>query len=588
MSGTMFDRALRASMDRVTGEPLWFDQWAATVIECDRAFAAAGIVDHTVRATAATARLVSDPVANLMAAEFTAINSQALTTVQREEARLAGRTALRFATHAAARNASGVKLAVLLGIERELTPAPPPDQPLHSAMADWRIAVAACGLSHPGPSVHLSAAIATNQVLLLSHCLQLLDRVESISVATDMSRLRAGVEASRESWRQARADFKFATFGGRPHDADALSTRRLAAAVDSRNAALVSNRSAEQVLHAVLQSGFAGNLVAGLVVGRSSPDVALPVINAAHQLQQIVDPLPDDPFRDVPLPAAPVLTAAAPEPTREVPTSYEPGAGVLVEPVRLTPASEIELAKRRDVGILAHAALACDPVASSITSSVSEGELRGLAADGRQAQAQMVVSALPASRGAQRSVLWFNKEEALQAAVVELMEATARWNPDKSRWLTYATATAGWAAKHWIRDDANLPLPFDTDSMPANLADPGLTPAEVAERSEARTEAAHLVEWIKRQGEGELTAVTAQVLLARHGLDGQPPRTFGQVAAELGFSEATARRYCKEGLQVLRQAGPFPESTQPPAVSSRAQIENRRRRPTPHRTTPTR
>lgn len=575
-------------MDRVTGEPLWFDQWGATAIECDRAFAAAGILDHTVRATAATARLVSDPVPNLMAAEFAAVTHQSLTVVQKEAARLAGRNALRFATHAAASSSSGAQVAVLVGIERELTPAPRPDHALDSAISDWRIAVAACGRSRQGPSAHLSAAIATNQALLLTHTLQLFDRVEATSLDTDMSRLRAGVEASLESWRQARADFRFAAFEEAPHDADALSTRRLAAAVGSRQAALTGNRSAQHVLTALLETGLAGNLVAGLVIGLTSPEAALPVINSAHQLQQIVDPLPDHSFRDIHIPVAPPLTPAAPEPTGEAPTLNIQRAGIHAEPVRLTAASESELAKRRDVGILANAALAGDRVASSITSNVSEGELRGLVDDGRQAQAQMVVSALPASKGQHRSVLWFNKEEALQAAVVELMEATSRWNPDKSRWLTYATATAGWAAKHWIRGDVNLPAPLDSDSMRVNLADPGVTPAEVAEHREARTEAAHLVEWIKRQGEGELTAVTAQVLLARHGLDGQPPKTFSQVAAELGFSEATARRYFTEGIQVLREAGPIPESTPPPAVSSRAQTENRRRRPTPHRPSPTR
>src|SRR5699024_3192567 len=108
----------------------------------------------------------------------------------REEARLAGRTALRFVTHAAARNASGAQLAVLLGIERELTSASATAQALDSAIGDWRIAVATCGRSYQGPSAHLSAAIATNQVLLLTHTLQLLDRVEATSADMDMSRLR--------------------------------------------------------------------------------------------------------------------------------------------------------------------------------------------------------------------------------------------------------------------------------------------------------------------------------------------------------------------------------------------------------------
>src|SRR5699024_4393817 len=121
-----------------------------------------------------------------------------------------------------------------------------------------------------------------------------------------------------------------------------------------------------------------------------SQHAALPAINAAHQLGLITDPLPAAPFRDKPstkaAPERSKLPVAEPEPEgskwgNAASVRETSGSGIKVDPVHLTPAVEMDLARRRDVGILADAALAGIPAARDITAGVGEDQLGRLAAD---------------------------------------------------------------------------------------------------------------------------------------------------------------------------------------------------------------
>lgn len=229
----------------------------------------------------------------------------------------------------------------------------------------------------------------------------------------------------------------------------------------------------------------------------------------------------------------------------------------------LTREVEAVLAARRDVGVLAQAALDGDPQARELTREVNVEQLARLVTDGREATAQMVASVIPAIHRAHRAMPRWLVADSVQDTAVALLEAARRWDPVKSRWLTFAIRNAGFTTTHSRRDSYKVPVPVSVtgDILHPDHSTSSAPPPEPEEALNGRLqdgERAHLMHQVRRLDPDVLAPSMLEVLLAYHGLDGHPARNFEEIAAEHSMSATTARRRYRAGIEILRLQLPTP------------------------------
>lgn len=370
------------------------------------------------------------------------------------------RAVVAMATHAARRNAlTNPSAALLEGVERAaLRQAPAPQQlgDLESALSRWISVVGAVG---PRATPQVAAVIGRQQAALLLTTRHLVSKMTSAAAAEiDADRLLGQLDESLSHWRQAIAGWARSPepVTVSTQDATALSM----AAVELRDA-LTRRTATNETLAALLRSGVAGNL---LVAAAVDQDPASTLVASADQLDAVASQAADT---TIPIElvdnAADDITA-----NRTAPHSTRPTAAVkysTVEPpsvaaVELTPDLERELAARRDVGVVAQAALSGIPAAKGLLPHASVAELSALVSAGRQAVGTLVASVQPA--------IWSRvhrfrgePDERFAVGAVAVTAAAHRWDPARSRWLSFAIQSTDWAQATYYKNRAGLPIPMN-------------------------------------------------------------------------------------------------------------------------------
>ena len=170
------------------------------------------------------------------------------------------------------------------------------------------------------------------------------------------------------------------------------------------------------------------------------------------------------------MPTAPALPRVALQ--RPVPRSVEVWEPPAVDALSLTPVVEAELARRRDAGVAAQAALDGVAEARALLPEATASELAGLVWEGRQAVGVLVASVQPA--------IWSrvhryrgDLEEKFAEAAAQVAAAAHRWDPQRARWLSYAILTSEWALTAQHRQLGGLPIPVRMEDTPAQRFTPG-------------------------------------------------------------------------------------------------------------------
>ncbi len=468
------------------------------------------------------------------------------------------RTVVAMVTHAARRNALTNPVAALLeGVERAAlrrVPIPQELDEMESALSRWSSVVAAVGRN---ATPQVAAAIGRQQAGLLQLTRRLVSRMSPGPAAElGANRLIVQLDESSARWRQS------ITGWTRSSERSALSMQDMTglsmAAVELRTA-LTGRAATGETLMALLRSGVAGNL---LVAAALTPDPASRLVASAEQLESVVVRIIDAnrPVELVSTPADDTVAGTSAQPRPAAPPVMSSAVEVpSVEAVELTPYLERELAARRDIGVIAHAALSGIPAAKGLLPHASQAELSDLAADGRHAVGVLVASVQPAIWSRVRR---FHGEldERFAVGAVAVAAAAHRWDPRRSRWLSYSLKVSEWAQAGYFRDYARLPVPVDmnVDSRhradervidPRYLVGESPDPAAVAVVAVDGHRAAELV--------GRLPWPSNQILREAMGFgpSGQPV-ALEAISRRLDMPSTTVRRHMRRGLaRVQAQLG---------------------------------
>lgn len=216
---------------------------------------------------------------------------------------------------------------------------------------------------------------------------------------------------------------------------------------------------------------------------------------------------------------------------------------------------EVELAQRRDAGIIAQAALDGDATARCLSTKVRDDELEHLASGGRAAVAQLVASMIPAMESTNRWIPRHERPDALQNAAVDIASAAARWDPRKgARWLTFAWRSSWWASTDSRKelDVRPVPVEFTTDTLGRPLQEAAPGPEEALIRHLEQAEQRHLVHQIRTLDADKIRPDLLATVLEYHGLGSEPPKTFAEIAREHDSSTSTVGRRYHEAMAILR------------------------------------
>jgi len=162
-----------------------------------------------------------------------------------------------------------------------------------------------------------------------------------------------------------------------------------------------------------------------------------------------------------------------------------------------------------------------------------------------------------------------DRSDAVQSAAVDVTKAAMRWDPTKSaRWLTFAWNTSQWASTDSRKaiDVRPIPHEFDMDTLGRPLHNSEPDPEQSLLGNLERSEQRHLLHQIRTLDADEIRQDLLAVVVRYHGLDGDPPRNFTQIAKDRDISASTVTRQYHEAIEVLRGLFPTTHAT-PPAAS---------------------
>lgn len=343
----------------------------------------------------------------------------------------------------------------------------------------------------------IARALALSQASLADDLARSLGRVESPSASFDTQRLAGLAEESKAGWM--RAANGWAKEGARvatspPQDIrlgvalrELHQARRVAVTDPVEQVVAIAAANPGKAVAAALSQyhphrdlDHADRLADALSVLAHNPD-----LRAATQTPEV---------RQVAVPAAQELES--PTPQREVTEAVAPSSTPDVGRVApLTRDQQQAAADRRDLGVLAQAALDGREDARQATAGLPETMLHELAHDGQFATATLVASVVPMTY----SLSSGRSEDARQAAHLEVTSSAYRWDPTRGvPWPSYAYRTIEWAysnagmrEKH--HQEAQIPIPTagldgDENTLRRELfVSPDATPEVDARIDSART-----------------------------------------------------------------------------------------------------
>lgn len=255
----------------------------------------------------------------------------------------------------------------------------------------------------------------------------------------------------------------------------------------------------------------------------------------------------------------------------------------------LTKDEEAVLARRIEAGLAARAALCGELRAPA---GATPGDLEAVARDGREAFAELIERNLPLIGYVVNPIArstGLEREDLDQEGMVGMLEAAWRFDPAKASFATCAIPwirMRAWDEAVTVHGSLGLPARRARRWRRAVAAHAELTERlartptseEVAEqagesgavvrslltfRPACRLGPDHDVPQPPLTADGEdapdlgallrrLTPVQRRILALRHGIDGHPELTTGEIAERLGCSPSTVRRYEQSALATLR------------------------------------
>lgn len=481
--------------------------------------------------------------------------------------------ALSLLTHVTDRNPDAAG-RLLAQVEKELLTPNNLAPDLDAALLNWTAAVT----SRPF-NTQTALRVAAFQHRLLRHGDATLTQVIDTDTGEPDSRIAAIVATAHEAWKSA-------------HDTLAQQARAQRVPNQSRLELGMAQADLQKALRkepdhikrlvALARADFGGNLAAAQALHTAQPHQSLlaashALIDAAdHLTQERLQLRPTEPSKaHVTLPEGITVTTTAADTPAAAGTRPTPPTGVVDPDLRLTREIEVELAGRRDVGVVAQAALAGDPQARELMShrGVSDDELQQLHVAGETALAQMVVSVRPVityAHSSPQSQARFDDET--QNATIRMLAAARKWDPNHesgTRWLTMAFRVAETSRKEAARRSVTRRLQtssLDIGTVAQDVPAQELGPEDLTVNRRNRAEQAQQL----RDVVADITSTNRHVgavLTARFGLSDQPPKTRDQIANELGMSPSSVNAHMNAGLLDIHE-----RLTPPPTLSDIAEL----------------
>lgn len=587
----LLEEAERAAREALHNGSVTLSEWALVANVCARTLSQHGLEDPAVSRAAQLAPVVTSPSEATSASSsslvqaFMAAQDVELRSEDREKTRDQARRSLLFATHAAARSAGGIGQVLLGAVERELLDpvgGVVRAEPFERSLSRWRDALGqeATHLTSP----HMALAIAHTQQEILSLGKGLVSRVDENPAAPgSLDRMLRGIDASNEAWQTASQKWRSELRRG-VLDVDTGQVAHLSLAVQDVRSALRMQLSPSEQLEALVSTGFGGNIVATILTASEDRWQAESLVGAARSLDQVGESLigqsAGPPFTDremiAVLPpereavAASIDQSHAPVQERG---PIEPPApskrAVEAQGIMLDVEIENELARRRDIGVWARAALDGDPTAKMVGPHVSEPDLERLVEGGRHAQATLVASAMGIIGKNARNIHWNRdlRNERFQDGAVDMAAAAQKWDPSKSRWFTYATYVAQWAHAHAGRRSYKNPIPAELDDSAKVMHVPG-----------SNTEANALDSLMTQEVRDQVRKLPPQmqtIVESRLGLDGHEKKSQVEIGEELGISATSVSRGYVAALATLKRNMDAPEQGTATPQSSIEELQQR-------------
>ena len=543
-----------------SGETFSLIEWNQVAKACQTALERVGPRDEAVDSAVAVGRIIpqSDGAALLD------LHPLAVEVLDTAGANVAGhvRGTLAMVTHAARRGRLPAHVDTMLaGVEaRALSPAAEPTE-ISAMLAKWPNTLAAmqgAGAFHPA----VAMAISHVQAELLQQSIRQLDLVVAARGGLlDVERFRGQLQASCDAWQATRRDLKEQWPGGFSPDQVRVARTVSVLSVELRDCVRTQTLVGPAERFEVLtRSEQAGNLQIAAMIAPVVADMRVreELLGAAATLQMATSTILSNTRGDLVVGRDPTPAAAAASPGPAVVVAPGPAAPVLAMPaaddIQLSGEATVELARRRDAGVVAAAALDGVPAAAALADGASPAELAGLVDDGRRACGQLMASVLRLIAWRLRRRGMGNDEECFASIVADVAVAAHNWDPTRSSWSSYVVNKTDWGLAAYWRDTYRQPIPVSMDSEedrfqfgalnPALLADPGPTPEETVTAGADAARAAWLV--------SRFAYPRSVILQGALGTDGAEPASATQIAARLEMPVSTVRYHLRQGMASLR------------------------------------
>lgn len=533
------------------GTPVHIEDWAETIRSCDELLDGR---DPAVRhASVLVPLLVDEPRRRDVAAPsvpgLNRASGERLTRQERQQVRLVALHVTRAATNGVENPAARLLLS---GVERRLLqPTSGSMDGFEGGLREWSSAVAG---SVESMTPAMALAVCRTQRALMRRAADLMGEFE-VTDGVGHERLQAAVEASRLSWEDA-------------YDAWRSMVPRQATASGEVGRATVAVRLAArqagdaEKLMGFLGTGFGGNLMAAMAVTppemrRSSGLVLAAVtLETRSDLATTIEPRPasrSEPAEERSRRLGPAVRFTADSSRSPLVRALGSSSPDPEWPRIEDHAALVELAGRRDAGVIAAAARSGVAEAQALTGGASPSELDALVERGRLARAAIVVSGVAAVKHWSRRIppdLSHARQEFVAEASLRMAEIVDRWDPRRASWGWFAYQEAGY--EFW---DSNRRRARSREVVSDRIGDfadeqdriVGQVPVSPEERvllGEERALVAQLVDGLP----GRLSDVMA----GRLGLAGHR-KTLAVIGEEAGSSHSTVHRDDREGTRLLQE-----------------------------------
>lgn len=580
-----FTRAVRECASILNGGSASPSEWLHVVRQCDLLLAG---TDQPIRSAVALGRLVvPEPKKNRRTtlARIGLQHDPWEPVSQREHEEL--RAVALYVTHAATRDAEGPPRLLLAGIERSMLGAAAPPRSFEAALRGWGHALAAAvDVVDPAGALLVSKI----QYSLLTGGTNLLKEFE-VTDGGGHDRLVIALEASRQEWARAYSNWR----GLVPRNTRSASD--LQPAISALQLAAQNTDSRER-LRALLATGLGGNLTAALAVTPADMRAESALVRSALVLEPRSDLASTLQPRE--MPAVPDSVGAAPAvgvgravqfsadtaPTEPSGARYV--KAVAVESVEMGDVEVLAgLARQRDAGQLAEAALAGVGEAAALVGDASREELTRLVERGEEACGSLAVHALPIVHHFTAKVHPNERHEFVSVASEQLLELAKVWDPPQSKWSTFAYRAVGFTAKSANRHFKQWREVVSDQAV--GLASQhrvvGSAPRSVEDQVTDAEERALVESWISRLPD------RLRVVAERRLDDMKGPSTLIEIGARIGRSESTVHRLEADAYRLLRgyhaesQAEPRPtavslrqlaQALRPPAQAGVSTVDQRK------------